>query len=179
MACLFHMWFDAIQELLGNHPISDVLWSLCGVTMEADKHLRHHTSNINLKQDTKQLRFYHSTPLTLLTLCFTFRFHCQRNSGELKDLSSQTSLLHTIRTHVKVSSDLLCKQSLWFSLGGTDWSCEPFKECWTIPDCCKEFAATERSSVTTSWWTAWEALSKFSALAAAHQVCHSTLFTNQ
>ena len=54
--CLVDDGYYASQELLANHPLSDILWSLCDVAKEAERQLQSHTSGINLKQDTRQLR---------------------------------------------------------------------------------------------------------------------------
>ena len=44
------------QQLLSNHCISDILWSLCDMAVEAEQQLRKDTSSIDLQRDTQQLK---------------------------------------------------------------------------------------------------------------------------
>ncbi|XP_065919716.1 HAUS augmin-like complex subunit 5 isoform X2 [Dysidea avara] len=76
--------WTSVEQLLGNHSIRDILWSLCDIAVETGQQLRKDTSDIDLQRDTQQLKF-----------------QCQTNSGELKDISTQPSLLQAIQFHVK------------------------------------------------------------------------------
>lgn len=50
------MYVVDAQQLLSNHSISDILWSLCDIAMETEQQLRKDTSSIDLQRDTQQLK---------------------------------------------------------------------------------------------------------------------------
>ena len=50
------MYVVGAQQLLSNHCISDILWSLCDMAVEAGQQLRKDTSSIDLQRDTQQLK---------------------------------------------------------------------------------------------------------------------------